>query len=130
MGRLPGMIDPSRVVSIHPYFRVKPGKLAEAKAKLSEFISKTSQEAGNLYYDFTIRDDVVFCREAYDGAAGLLKHLDNVGTVLGEFLGLADVIRVEVHGAAAELEKLKGPLSGLKPEWFVFECGGRRSFPS
>jgi len=123
MGSFTGMIDPSSVVSIHPYFRVKPGKLAEAKAKLPEFVTKTSPEAGNLYYDFTIHDEVVFCREAYAGAEGLLKHLENVGTLLGELLALADVIRVEVHGSAAELEKLKGPLAGLKPEWFVFECG-------
>ena len=120
------MIDPSNVVSIHPYFRVKPGKLAEAKAKLSEFISQTSRETGNLCYDFTIRDDVIFCREAYVGAEGLLTHLDNVGVVLGEFLELVDVIRVEVHGAAAELEKLAGPLAGLKPEWYVFDSGVRR----
>lgn len=126
LGSFTAMIDRAKVVSIHPYFRVKPGKLAEAKAKLASFLAKTGQEPGNLYYDFTIRDDVVFCREAYDGAEGLLKHLDNVGTVLGEFLTLADVIRVEVHAAAAELEKLKGPLASLNPEWFVFECGVKR----
>ena len=126
MGSVTRVINPSSVVSIHPYFRVKPGKLAEAKAKLPEFVSKTSPEAGNLYYDFTIRDEVIFCREAYAGAAGLLKHLENVGTLLGELLALADVIRVEVHGPAAELEKLKGPLAGLNPEWFVFECGVAR----
>ncbi len=117
------MVAPSRVVSIHPYFRVKPGKLAEAKARLAEFVSKTSEETGNLYYDFTLRDDVVFCREAYEGADGLLKHLENVGPILGEFLKLAEVIRVEVHGSATELERLKAPLGGLNPEWFVFECG-------
>jgi hypothetical protein len=33
------------------------------------------------------------------------------------------VTRVEVHGPAAELEKLKGPLADLKPAWFVYECG-------
>lgn len=114
------------MVSIHPYFRVKPGKLAEAKAKLPEFIAKTSQESGNLYYHFTSHDDVIFCREAYDGAEGLLKHVENVGAVLAEFLTLVEVIRIEVHGAAAELEKLKAPLAGLKPEWFTLECGVRR----
>jgi quinol monooxygenase YgiN len=117
------MTDPAKVVSIHPYFRVKPGQLAAAKKKLPDFIALTTAEPLNLYYHFTIRDDVVHCREAYAGAEGLLKHLDNVGPTLEEFLTLADVIRVEVHGAAAELEKLKGPLAGLSPEWFVFECG-------
>jgi quinol monooxygenase YgiN len=125
-GSFAAMIEPSRVVTIHPYFRVKPGKLAEAKAKLPEFIAKTSQETGNLYYHFTSHDDVIFCREGYDGAEGLLQHLENVGATLAEFLTLVEVIRIEVHGAAAELEKLKGPLAGLKPEWFVFECGVQR----
>ena len=115
-GSFTPMIEPSRMVTIHPYFRAKPGKLAEAKAKLPEFIAKTSQEAGNLYYHFTGHDDVIFCREAYDGAEGLLKHVENVGAVLAEFLTLVEVIRVEVHGAAAELDKLKGPLAALKPE--------------
>jgi hypothetical protein len=36
---------------------------------------------------------------------------------------VAVVLRVEVHGTNVNLEKLKGPLAGLNPEWFVFECG-------
>ena len=120
------MIQPEKVVSIHPYFRVKAGKLAEARDFLGQMVTRTSQETANLYYDFTLNGDVVFCREAYEGAEGLLKHLENVGPVLGEFLKIAEVLRVEVHGAQADLEKLKGPLAGLKPEWFVFECGVSR----
>jgi hypothetical protein len=63
------------------------------------------------------------CCEAYVGAEGLLRHLDNVGPVLSEFLKLAEVVRVEVHGAVAELAKLKGPLKSLNPEWFEFYAG-------
>ena len=117
------MIHPSKVLSIHPYFRVKPGKLAEVKALLEQFVAKTSTEPGNLYYDFTLNGDVVFCREAYEGAEGLLRHLENVGPLLEEMLKIADVIRAEVHGSPADLAKLKGPLAGLKPEWFEFQCG-------
>jgi hypothetical protein len=50
---------------------------------------------------------------------GLLAHLENVGTLLGEMLKIADLTRVEVHGLAEELEKLKGPLAHLNPAWFV-----------
>ena len=121
------MIHPSKVVSIHPYFKVKAGKWAEAKATLPEFVAKTSAEKGNLYYDFTIKGDVIFCREAYVGAEGLLAHLKNVGAILAEFLKLVDVVRVEVHGSAEELAKLRGPLADLKPEWFEFERGVERS---
>ena len=120
------MIHPEKVVSIHPYFRVKPGRMEEAKGLLRQMVALTSTETTNLYYDFTINGDAVFCREAYVGAEGLLQHVDHVGPVLAEFLKVADITRVEVHGAAKELENLKGPLAGLNPEWFVFECGVAR----
>ena len=117
------MIHPEEVVSIHPYFKVHPGRMTPAKDLLRQMVARTLTESANLFYDFTINGDVVFCREAYVGAEGLLKHVENVGPVLAEFLKLADVLRVEIHGANAHIEKLKGPLAGLKPEWFVFECG-------
>ena len=120
------MIHPEKVVSLHPYFRVNPGKMPEAKKLLSQMVAQTSPETANLYYDFTINGDVVFCREAYLEAEGLLKHVENVGPILAEFLKIAEVLRVEIHGARTDLEKLKGPLANLKPEWFVFECGVAR----
>lgn len=117
------MIHPSKVVSIHPYFKVRPGKMAEARQFLAEMVSRTSTESKNLYYDFTINGDVVFCREAYEGADGMLQHIENVGPILAEYLKIADILRVEVHATAQDIEKLKAPLAGLKPEWFVFETG-------
>lgn len=120
------MIDRSRVVSIHPYFKVKPGKLEEARAILRKFVERAAGETEILHYDFTLRDDVVFCREAYIGAEGLLTHLANVGEVLQEMLGVADVARLEVHGSASELAKLESSLGPMNPEWYVFECGLER----
>ncbi len=117
------MIHPSKVVSIHPYFKVKPGNMDQARVALPEFVARTSTEKGNLFYDFTICGDVIFCREAYVGAEGMLAHLQNVGAVLAEFLKFVEVVRVEVHGSAEELAKLKGPLADLKPQWFEFERG-------
>jgi hypothetical protein len=119
----PQMTHPEKVVSIHPYFRVNPGKVKEAKDLLHQMVARTATESANLYYDFTINGDSVFCREAYVGAEGLIEHVENIGPLLADFLKMADVLRVEVHGTQANLEKLKGPLAGLKPEWFAFECG-------
>jgi hypothetical protein len=120
------MIHPSKVVSIHPYFKVKPGKLEQAEAFLPQFIEKTAREKANLYYDFTTSGDAIFCREAYVGAQGSLDHVEHLGTVFGESLKIVDVLRVEVHGTRDELAKLKGPLSNLKPQWFEFACGVAR----
>ena len=59
-------------------------------------------------------DDYVICREGYVNAAGLLKHLDNVGAVFEETLKYADVVDLMCQGPAAELEKLKEPLADLE----------------
>jgi quinol monooxygenase YgiN len=106
-------------VSLHPYFKVHPGKLDAFTAGLPAFVEKTGAEKKNLFYGFSLNGDEVFCREGYADAEGLLTHLDNVGALLAEALKIADLIRLEVHGPAAELEKLKGPLAHLKPAWFV-----------
>jgi hypothetical protein len=115
--------SPSNSVSIHPYFKVHPGNLEEFKSAFPAFIQRTTTEKDNLYYGFTISGDVVYCREAYAGAEGLLAHLENVGPLLGQALKLADLIRLEIHGPAAELEKLKGPLAHLNPAWFTYHSG-------
>ncbi len=120
------MSQPANVVSIHPYFKVRPGKMEEFKAALAVFVEKVASEKNNLYYDFTINGEIVFCREAYVGAAGFLEHFDNVGALLAPLSKLADLVRCEVHGPAAELEKLKGPMAGMKPEWFTFMFGVKR----
>jgi quinol monooxygenase YgiN len=113
-----GMNQLSRFVSLHPYFKVPSDKMPHLKAILPEFAAKTRNETGNLFYEFTINGDEVFCREGYVDAGALLAHLENVGAMLAQALAMADLIRIEVHGPAAELAKLKEPLAHLKPAWF------------
>jgi len=113
------MAEPENVVSVNPYFKVKPGKMDAFKAALPAFIEKVATEPGNLYYEFTINGDVVYCREAYAGAKGFLAHLELVGAMLPGLLEISDVIRLEVHGPVEELEQLKAPLADMKPEYFV-----------
>lgn len=111
----------SNFVTLHPYFKVHAGKLEAFKAGFSGFAEKTASEEKNLFYEFTVNGDEVFCREAYADAEGLLAHLENVGALLAEALKIGDLIRLEVHGPAAELDKLRGPLAHLNPAWFVQE---------
>jgi quinol monooxygenase YgiN len=111
----------SRFVSLHPYFKVPSDKMPYLKAILPEFAAKTRNETGNLFYEFTINGDEVFCREGYVNAEALLAHLENVGAMLEQALAMADLIRIEVHGPAAELAKLKEPLAHLKPAWFELD---------
>lgn len=111
----------SRFVSLHPYFQVPPDKLAYLRSILPEFAAKTRNETGNLFYEFTINGDEVFCREGYVNAEALLEHLGNVGPMLAQALMMAKLTRLEVHGPEAELAKLREPLAHLNPAWFVLE---------
>ena len=113
------MDRPWGFVSLHPYFKVPPDKLQMLKDVLPEFVAKTRQETQNLFYEFSINGDVVFCREGYVNAEALLDHLRNVSAMLEATMKMAELIRIEVHGPAAELEKLKEPLAHLNPDWFV-----------
>ena len=120
------MSQTAPVISLHPYFKAHPGKLAIVKALLPRFVAQTASEPENVYYEFTMNGDEVFCREAYTSAAGALTHLANVGALLGEMLAVSDLVRVEIHGPAAELDQMRGPLAQFKPAWFVWECGVAR----
>lgn len=116
------MTPRKKVVSICPWFKVHPGKLAEFKALFPRFIARTSSETGCLNYDFTLSDDVVRCRESYAGAEAALLHIQSVGALIGESLKLSALLRLEVHGAAEELEKMKAPLKDLPVQWFVLQA--------
>ena len=105
-------------VSLHPYFKVQAGKLEKFKALLPAFSKKTESEQKNLFYDFSVRGDEVFCREGYADAEGLLTHLSNVAKLLEQALTMAEISRLEVHGPAEQLDRLKEPLAHLKPVWF------------
>ncbi len=78
---------------MHPYFKVPSDKMPYLKAILPEFAAKTRNETGNLFYEFTINGDEVFCREGYVNAEALLAHLENVGAMLEQALAMADHAR-------------------------------------
>ena len=114
----------SNTVSIHPYFQAHEGKLDDLLALLPEFIEITSKQEYCHWYDFSVSEDgVLHCREAYEGAQGLLDHCAGVGEVIGKALQVSDLVRCEIHGPAAELEKLKEPMADLNPTYFTFQGG-------
>jgi len=120
------MATDDRGCTIVPYFKVHDGKLAAFKALCEQFVSKTGTEPGCLYYGFSFDGDQAHCREGYRDADALLAHLGNVGDLLKQALTIADITRLEVHGPAGELEKLRAPLASLKPQFFTLEYGFRR----
>ena len=120
------MATQDRCCSIVPYFQVSPGQLPAFKALCEQFVARTQSEAKCLYYGFCFDRDVVHCREGYTDASGVLAHLENVGPILQEALKISTILRLEIHGPESELAQLRGPLSGLAPQFFVLEYGFRR----
>lgn len=117
-------MTPDTTVSIHPYFQPHEGKLDDFVSGMPAFVERTSSEEGVLFYDFTVSSEgIVFCREAYVGGEGALAHLANVDDLLKAALEISDLIRLEIHGAAAELDKMREALADLPVEWFVLETG-------
>ena len=114
---------PNNVVSLHPYFEVYPGHLDQFRAMFPAFVATTAKEEGVLFYEFTVSGDEVFCREAYAGADAALTHLKDVGGLLAEAGKIAKLARLEIHGPAAELDKMRAPLAHLGAKWFVREAG-------
>ena len=119
------MATQDKCVTIVPYFKIHSGKLETVKKMCPQFVEKTKTEPKCLFYGFSFEGDVMHCREGYEDADGLLAHLDNVGALLGELLKIADIMRLEVHGPKEEVAKLRAPLAGLKPQFFMLEYGFR-----
>lgn len=109
-----------------PYFEVPEENLAAFKALGQSFVEKTRQEAGCLHYAFSFSGNIAHCREGYVSAEAILAHLENVAEPLSAALKLSRILRLEVHAPAAEIEKLKGPLAALNPQFFVLEAEGIR----
>ena len=111
-------------VSINPYFKIPEGQMEAAKGFLAQFCELvSSNEEGCLFYNFTFKGDEMCCREAYKDADAVMAHLGNCGPALGEFLGIAQLLRIEVHGPAGELEKLKEAFADFNPDYYVSDCG-------
>jgi quinol monooxygenase YgiN len=112
--------------TIVPYFKVPAGKLGDFKALCERFVEKTRSEPKALYYGFSFEGDEAHCREGYVDAEGVLAHLENVGELLKEMMQMVEVLRLEIHGPAQELARLRAPLAGMNIRYFVLECGFRR----
>jgi quinol monooxygenase YgiN len=112
--------------TIAPYFKMKSGQADACKKLCERFVERSRTEPGCLYYGFAFLDDVAFCREGYVNAEAALAHLDNVSDLLAEGQKIMDLERLEIHGPAAELAKLRGPLAAINPQFFTLEVGFRK----
>lgn len=114
------------VCTLVPYFTVNDGKLDEFKALGEKMVEKTKGESDVVFYGFSFNGQRAHCREGYSSAAGMLKHLENVGELLQEVLKISQLDSLEVHAPESEVAALQEPLKDLNPTFFTMETGFRR----
>lgn len=120
------MVTKDKCCTIVPYFEIPENKLELFKSYCERFVAKTQSEPKCLYYGFSFHENQGHCREGYADAEGVLAHLENVGALLEEALSFSKLTKLEIHGPAEELAKLREPLAKLNPTFFVLEYGFRR----
>lgn len=120
------MANQDKCCTIAPYFKIQSGKREEFRKICERCVQQTSEETRCLFYGFSFDGAEAHCREGYEDAEALLEHLGRINPLLGEALKIAELTRLEVHGPAEELEKLRVPLADLKPQFFTLELGFRR----
>ena len=101
----------TKMVSIHPHFTVKDGKMDQCIALLEEILVLTKSNVPHcLFFNITTcGSDKAYVREAYEDGAAALFHLKNMGHMIPKLFEVAD-INVQVHGPAEEIEPLKAVL--------------------
>lgn len=118
------------VVTLAPYFKIKD---------MDKFVSIWQEDYANfahkedcVHYAFCFSDDGrAHCREAYPNAEAVIQHLADVDVPLNAVLnGPADLERLEVHGPAAEIDKLREPLGAMGCLFYVTEWGNRVAKPA
>ena len=112
--------------SLSAYFQVRAGELDAFRRLSAQFVEKTKTEAKCLHYAHLFSDHLVYAREGYADAEGVLAHLENVGPLIQKALEISELARLEVHGPAAEVDKLRAPMADLNPQFFALEAGFRR----
>jgi len=91
------------MVSIHPHFTLKDGKMDHCISLLEEiFVMTKANEPDCLFFNITTcGSDKAYVRELYKDGAAALFHLKSMGHMIPKLLELAE-INVQVHGPAKE----------------------------
>jgi hypothetical protein len=120
------MKNSDKCCSLVPYFHIHEGKVDSFKDLSKRFLIKAKEEKDCMYYGFSFEGDNAHCREGYTNADGILAHLKNVASLMGEAFEIADLTRLEVHGPKEELQKLRKPLEALAPQYWIMDDSFRR----
>ena len=74
----------TKMVSIHPHFTIKDGKMDQCIALLEEILEITkANEPDCLFFNITVcGSDKAFVREAYKDGAAATNHFKNISNLM------------------------------------------------
>eukprot|EP00946_MAST-07B_sp_MAST-7B-sp1_P003797 g3797.t1 len=114
------------ICSIHPTFTVHDWD--KAKPIMEEFITRTKNETGCVYYGWVRSGNKLKCREAYVNGDAINDHLANVGSCVQAILadGVASLDSINIHGPADQLEIVKPGTEAFGAKYFATDGGFSR----
>ena len=83
----------TKMVSIHPHFTIKDGKMDQCIALLEEILVLTkANEPDCLFFNITTCGSAkAYVREAYKDGAAALFHLKNMGHMIPKLFEVSDI---------------------------------------
>merc|ERR1712232_145701 len=88
-----------------------------------EFQRLTKNEKCVKYYGFAMMGDQAVCKEGYASAAAFIAHMENVKGPWRAARLAAEVVKIEVHGPVAEVERLREPLAEFQTSFWSYLDG-------
>ncbi|MFY2822456.1 antibiotic biosynthesis monooxygenase [Ruegeria sp. MALMAid1280] len=114
-------------VTIVGYMTVPATHAAAFRKNCAEMIELRHQEPDHLASAYSFgADQSVVSREDYDSADAVIRHMELGTHIFDSTRALVEITGIELHGPAAELEKLRDLFSGMNPGFFVTEFGFRK----
>ncbi|CAB9503180.1 expressed unknown protein [Seminavis robusta] len=97
-------------------------KLEEVRSLVSQFVAKVRSKEQDtcLQYTWSLGpDNRLCCLESYKDVEGVLKHLENVGSLFGPFVALVEFEQSQVHATAAVIQEIRQtPIGRWSPAYF------------
>lgn len=115
------------VVTLVGYFNIRPASADQFRANCEEMVALRGREPGHLASAYSFDGDIAATsREDYENADAVMRHMEVGQHIYERTRALVEVTGVEIHGPAAELDKLRDLFGDLSPRLYVTEFGFRR----
>lgn len=117
----------SAVVTVVATFDIRPDCAKQFRVNCEAMIALREKEPGHLASAYSFDgDSAATSREDYENADAVIQHMTVGQHIYESTRSLVDITGVEIHGPAAELDKLRDLFGDMSPRFYITEYGFRR----